>query len=135
MARRKKLTDETTVKAEEKATIEQPLGEPTQPTEEIPAPKAKKKSETKAVVFEASAKPESKDNSLAGIYKVSGTAALNMRKGPDRSYGIMIELKNGDKVVNSGEYTETDGTKWLFVAYTEGNAVFEGYCMNNYLKK
>lgn len=131
MARRKKLTDET-VKAEEIKDI----GEPSAPAEEveIPTPKPKKK-ETNTVLFEASVKPESKDNGISGIYKVSGTSALNMRKGPGRTFGIMIELKNGDKVVNSGEYTEVDGIKWLFVAYTEGNAVFEGYCMVNYLKK
>lgn len=132
MARRKKLTEETT----EQAVVEQPMGEPTRPVEEMPVPTPKpKKKETKAVVFEASVKPESKDINIAGIYKVSGTSALNMRKGPDRSYGIMIELKEGNTVVNSGEYTTTNGIKWLFVAYTEGNAVFEGYCMSNYLKK
>ena len=128
MARRKKLTEET-------ASTEEQIAEPMlAPEQEVPAPKEKKKKETKAVVFESTVKAEDKDDSLKGTYKVI-TDLLNIRKGPDKSFGVLIEIKGGSKVDCDGSYTDTNGTRWLAISYTEGNAVFEGYCMAIYLKK
>lgn len=73
---------------------------------------------------------QSRDNSLAGKYKVTASA-LNLRTGAGTGKSIICAMKNGETVQCYGYYTSVGGVKWLYVAY--GNKT--GFCSIKYLKK
>ena len=73
---------------------------------------------------------QSKDNSLAGKYKVTASA-LNLRAGAGTSKKILCAMKKGETVQCYGYYTSVNGTKWLYVVYNG----MTGFCSIAYLKK
>ena len=73
---------------------------------------------------EATATPDTKPESFAGVVKVSGS--LNVRKGPGTSYAVAGKLRNGDKVTVTGS---ADG--WYAISYEGGT----GYVSSAYIVK
>ena len=76
---------------------------------------------------------ESKNNSLAGNYKVTASNGLNMRYVPGdlADENIILAIPQGAVVQNYGYFTSVDGVKWLYVAYK--NKV--GFIHSKYVKK
>jgi len=132
MGRRKKITEETGVETPiEKITEEKTVEEP----KPVKKPAAKKENKEKySQEFKATVAPENTDKALAGVYTVN-TASLRMRREAGQKGGIMTEIPKGEKVISYGGYTEVNGVKWLYVAYTISDVLFEGYCCGTYLKK
>lgn len=74
---------------------------------------------------------QSFSKALVGAYRVTASS-LNLRYGASAlKYGIILAIKNDEKVNCHGYYTDTDGFKWLLVTY--GNNV--GFVCSTYLKK
>lgn len=76
---------------------------------------------------------ESKNNSLAGNYKVTASDGLNMRYVPGdlADENIILAIPQGAVVQNYGYFTSVDGVKWLYVSYK--NKV--GFIHSKYVKK
>lgn len=80
--------------------------------------------------------PESKDNAIKGVYKVTAAYALRMRNGAGADKGIMTEIAQGSKVTCDGEYTKANGVTWLLVTFTTSSDItYKGYCSGAYLRK
>ncbi len=80
-----------------------------------------------------SKKPEaarSRDNSIAGKYKVTASA-LYMRLGASTMKSAITKIKRNEIVQCHGYYTAYNGVKWYLVQYKE----FTGYCSSEYLQK
>ena len=71
--------------------------------------------------------------SMAGKYKVTASAGLNIRTGASSSKKSLGVLPKGTVVSNYGYYNVTsNGVKWLYVATSNG---LIGYCSSRYLTK
>ena len=91
--------------------------------------------EDEIIVKKAKNAPASKDESLKGTYEVVNCDALNMRHGAGSGNDILVTIKGGSTVTCEGEYTSKNGTKWLYVTYTNKNYMYIGFCSSKYLKK
>lgn len=76
---------------------------------------------------------QSKDNSLAGTYRVTATDGLNMRYKPGvlTKDNVVLAIPYGASVQNYGYFTKVDGAKWLYVAYKDK----VGFIHSGYVKK
>lgn len=76
---------------------------------------------------------QSRNDALAGAYRVVSTDGLNMRYTPGviKSDNIVKVLPYGAVVRNYGYYTKVDGVNWLYVAY--GNLT--GFIHSGYVRK
>lgn len=73
------------------------------------------------------------DKSIAGKYKVTTSAGLNIRTGANSKKTSLGVLKKGSVVTNYGYYnTASNGVKWLYVVTPTG---LKGYCSARYLTK
>ena len=71
--------------------------------------------------------------SIAGKYKVTASAGLNIRTGASSSKKSLGVLPKGTVVSNFGYYNvASNGVKWLYVVTPDG---LEGYCSMRYLTK
>lgn len=71
--------------------------------------------------------------SIAGKYKVTASAGLNIRIGANSSKKSLGVLPKGTVVSNFGYYNvASNGSKWLYVVTPDG---LEGYCSMRYLTK
>ena len=71
--------------------------------------------------------------SMAGKYKVTASAGLNIRTGASSSKKSLGVLPKGTVVSNYGYYNvASNGSKWLYVVTPDG---LEGYCSMRYLTK
>ena len=71
--------------------------------------------------------------SIAGKYKVTTSAGLNIRTGASSSKKSLGVLPKGTVVSNYGYYNvASNGVKWLYVVTPDG---LEGYCSMKYLTK
>ena len=71
--------------------------------------------------------------SMAGKYKVTASAGLNIRTGASSSKKSLGVLPKGTVVSNYGYYNITsNGVKWLYVVTPNG---LMGYCSSRYLTK
>ena len=71
--------------------------------------------------------------SIAGKYKVTASAGLNIRTGASSSKKSLGILPKGTIVSNYGYYNvASNGSKWLYVVTPNG---LEGYCSMRYLTK
>ena len=71
--------------------------------------------------------------SIAGKYKVTASAGLNIRTGASSSKKSLGVLPKGTVVSNFGYYNvASNGSKWLYVVTPDG---LEGYCSMRYLTK
>lgn len=71
--------------------------------------------------------------SMAGKYKVTASAGLNIRTGASSSKKSLGVLPKGTVVSNYGYYNvASNGVKWLYVVTPDG---LEGYCSMRYLTK
>lgn len=71
--------------------------------------------------------------SIAGKYKVTASAGLNIRTGASSSKKSLGVLPKGTIVSNYGYYNvASNGSKWLYVVTPDG---LEGYCSMRYLTK
>lgn len=75
---------------------------------------------------------KSKDESLAGSYKVTAEGGLRLRTGAGTDKRVLAILNPGTTVRNYGFHTEVDGVKWLVVKTSTDKT---GYCSSKYLKK
>ena len=71
--------------------------------------------------------------SLAGAYRV--TTALNMRNGGSLQYKVLKVLPENAVVRCYGYFTDSNGTRWLYVQTTLGGVKYTGFCSSKYLKK
>lgn len=92
------------------------------------------KSETKAET-KSTGVAKSKDEALAGTYKVTASSGLNIRNGAGMSYTSIGVLKHGATVQCYGYYSEVKSTKWLYVVATVNGKSVEGFCSSAYLSK
>lgn len=73
------------------------------------------------------------NKSIAGKYKVTASAGLNIRTGASSSKKSLGVLPKGTVVSNFGYYNvASNGSKWLYVVTPDG---LEGYCSMRYLTK
>ena len=73
------------------------------------------------------------NKSMAGKYKVTASAGLNIRTGANSSKKSLGVLPKGTVVSNFGYYNvASNGSKWLYVVTPDG---LEGYCSMRYLTK
>lgn len=73
------------------------------------------------------------NKSMAGKYKVTASAGLNIRTGASSSKKSLGVLPKGTVVSNYGYYNvASNGSKWLYVVTPDG---LEGYCSMRYLTK
>ena len=73
------------------------------------------------------------NKSIAGKYKVTHSAGLNIRTGASSSKKSLGVLPKGTVVSNFGYYNvASNGVKWLYVVTPDG---LEGYCSMRYLTK
>lgn len=73
------------------------------------------------------------NRSIAGKYKVTASAGLNIRTGANSSKKSLGVLPKGTVVSNFGYYNvASNGSKWLYVVTPDG---LEGYCSMRYLRK
>lgn len=73
------------------------------------------------------------NKSMAGKYKVTASAGLNIRTGASSSKKSLGVLPKGTVVSNFGYYNiASNGSKWLYVVTPDG---LEGYCSMRYLTK
>lgn len=71
--------------------------------------------------------------SMAGKYKVTASAGLNIRTGASSSKKSLGVLPKGTVVSNYGYYNiASNGAKWLYVVTSNG---LMGYCSSRYLTK
>ena len=71
--------------------------------------------------------------SMAGKYKVTASAGLNIRTGASSSKKSLGVLPKGTVVSSYGYYNiASNGVKWLYVVTPDG---LEGYCSMRYLTK
>ena len=71
--------------------------------------------------------------SIAGKYKVTASAGLNIRTGASSSKKSLGVLPKGTVVSNFGYYNvASNGSKWLYIITPDG---LEGYCSMRYLTK
>lgn len=71
--------------------------------------------------------------SMAGKYKVTASAGLNVRTGASSSKKSLGVLPKGTVVSNYGYYNiASNGAKWLYVVTSNG---LIGYCSSRYLTK
>lgn len=71
--------------------------------------------------------------SIAGKYKVTASAGLNIRTGASSSKKSLGVLPKGTVVSNYGYYNiASNGVKWLYVVTSNG---LIGYCSSRYLTK
>ena len=71
--------------------------------------------------------------SMAGKYKVTASAGLNIRTGASSSKKSLGVLPKGTVVSNYGYYNiSSNGVKWLYVVTSNG---LIGYCSSRYLTK
>ena len=71
------------------------------------------------------------DKSLAGTYKVTASAGLNIRAGAGTGKKILGVLKRGTSVRCYGYYTKVSGIPWLYVVAGS----ITGFVSKNYLQK
>ena len=71
------------------------------------------------------------DKSLAGTYKVTASAGLNIRAGAGTGKKILGVLKRGTSVRCYGYYTKVNGVPWLYVVAGS----ITGFVSKNYLQK
>lgn len=75
----------------------------------------------------------SHNKSIAGKYKVTASAGLNIRTGASSSKKSLGVLPKGTVVSNYGYYNiASNGVKWLYVVTPNG---LMGYCSSRYLTK
>ena len=73
------------------------------------------------------------NKSIAGKYKVTASAGLNIRTGANSKKTSLGVLPKGTVVSNFGYYNvASNGVKWLYVVTPDG---LEGYCSMRYLTK
>jgi hypothetical protein len=73
------------------------------------------------------------NKSVAGKYKVTASAGLNIRTGANSKKTSLGVLKKDSVVTNYGYYNvASNGVKWLYVVTSDG---ITGYCSSKYLKK
>ena len=71
--------------------------------------------------------------SIAGKYKITASAGLNIRTGASSRKKSLGVLPKGTVVSNFGYYNvASNGSKWLYVVTPDG---LEGYCSMRYLTK
>lgn len=74
-----------------------------------------------------------KDRKLAGAYKITAKAGLNIRTGAGSKKTSLGILPYGTVVNNYGFFNSaSNGVKWLYVKTADGKL---GYCSSAYLKK
>ena len=76
---------------------------------------------------------QSISKSLAGTYKTTGS--LNIRDKADKDSASLVVIPKGTEVKNFGYYTESDGTKWLYVQFSYKDVLYTGFASGKYLKK
>ena len=73
------------------------------------------------------------NKSIAGMYKVTASAGLNIRTGASSSKKSLGVLPKGTVISNYGYYNvASNGVKWLYVVTSNG---LIGYCSSRYLIK
>lgn len=106
---------------------------PEETEETTPAPeKTETEEKTKDVKATEAAKCFSR--SVAGTYKVTASA-LNVRNGAGTSKKKLVSIPKGKKVKCYGYYTNSLGTKWLYIQFTHGGVSYTGYASSKYLDK
>lgn len=102
--------------------------------EEIIAPKEKKVVKMSEMeVIKAADSPEEKDESLAGIYKV--TIPAHLKTGVDIRNGALLTLPAGTKVENFGFYTTYNNVKFLYVQTIYKDKIYNGFVSERCLIK
>lgn len=75
------------------------------------------------------------DKALAGTYKVTASAGLNVRNAAGTGNRVLVAIPKGTSVKNYGYYSEVGGVKWLYVQFTYKGVTYTGFCSAAYLKK
>lgn len=75
------------------------------------------------------------NNKFTGTYKVIPAVGLNMRYGAGTNQKVMVTLPANHKVNCYGYYTNSSGTRWLYVTTIYKEVSYTGFTSANYLKK
>lgn len=107
---------------------------PTQVTTSTPAvtattPSSIKEVKAKGVAF-------LRDKSLAGLYKCTAFTYLSARDNSNVDSSELTRIKP-DEVVDccGGYYNETNGIKWLYVQFKQGDTLYTAFACASWLKK
>lgn len=71
---------------------------------------------------------------LAGTYKVTASK-LNVRDKASTSADVLVVIPKDTEVKNYGYYTESNGTKWLYIQFNYKNVLYTGFASSKHLKK
>jgi hypothetical protein len=71
---------------------------------------------------------------LAGTYKVTASK-LNIRDKASTTAAVLVAIPKDTEVQNFGYYTETNGTKWLYIQFRYKDVLYTGFASSKYLKK
>lgn len=72
---------------------------------------------------------------LAGTYKVTAKAGLNVRYGAGVTKKKMVAIKKGTEVECHGYYTRVLGVNWLYIKFDYNGKTYVGFASSEYLKK
>lgn len=72
---------------------------------------------------------------IAGTYKVTGCAKLNVRDKASTKADILVIIPKDTEVQNFGYYTEYNGTRWLYIQFDYKDVGYVGFASSKYLKK
>ena len=81
----------------------------------------------------ASRGAKSKDTSLKGTYKTTGS--LHLRDGAGVQWKSLCIMPKGTKVKMYGWYTTVLGRKWYYVQTSVGDTDYTGFCSSKYLQR
>jgi hypothetical protein len=72
---------------------------------------------------------------LAGTYKVTAKAGLNVRHGAGTTKKKMVAIPYGTRVKCYGYYSTSLGVKWLYIQFTYQGTQYTGFASGKYLAK
>ena len=96
-------------------------------------PEEKKPEPTPVKEVVASRGAKSKDTSLKGTYKTTGS--LHLRDGAGVQYKSLAIMPKGQRVKMYGWYTPVLGRKWFYVQTTLDGVKYTGFCSSKYLTR
>lgn len=97
-------------------------------------PKKETTTATKAKQKIATGKAQSLSKPLAGTYKVTKSKLSVMDKA-SATAAVLVNIPKDTEVKNYGYYTESGGTKWLYIQFNYKDVLYTGFADSKYLKK
>ena len=82
----------------------------------------------------ATGKAQSLSKPLAGTYKVTASKLSVMDKASTKS-AVLVAIPKDTEVKNYGYYTESNGTKWLYIQFNYKNVLYTGFADSKSLKR